>query len=225
MKATPDRAWFPHLRAVLVALHILAIAALSTPDLGAALNRKAWKAPTVQDEMKAWAERFSGLGADISPAELEERVWSVATSWAELRDSMLIPFQPYADFAGTRQRWRMFAAPNRVPARLRIAVEIEGQWRTVYEARSEEYTWQRRRLGTERVRVTIHRASWAHHNRDHTRLSDWIADEAARDFPTATRVRVSFIRARTPTPAQTRAGEAPSEKEERVRLRVLEGRR
>lgn len=220
-----ERAWLPHLRGVFVAAHIITICALSTPDLGGALNRRAWKAATVQDEFAAWAQRFSRLGADLSSAELEDKLWSLATSWAELRTTLLVPFRPYADVVGARQRWRMFAAPNRVPARLRIAVKAEGKWRTVYEARSNEYTWQERRFDTERIRGAIHLASWPHRRRDYRRLAAWIADEAARDFPEATHVRLSFVRARSRTPEQVRAGMAPPDKEERRLVRDLEDRR
>jgi hypothetical protein len=208
-----------------VALHLVAISALATPDLSSALDRKAWKAPTVQDEIGVWAKRLSVLGADLTPAELEDQAWMIATSWANTRESMLRPFRPYASLVGARQRWRMFAAPNRVPARLRVAVELDGEWRTVYEAGSEAHAWQAGRLDTERVRVVVQRASWAHRRADYKRLANWIADEAARDFPDATRVRLSFIRARTLTAKQVRAGQLPDAKEERKLVRELEGRR
>ncbi len=220
MTALRERPWFAHLRGVLVGLHVMAICVLSLPDLSGALDRRAWKAATVQDEIRVWAGRLS-----ISPPELEDRLWSIAIAWTELRKTLMRPFAPYAEYIGVRQRWRMFAAPNRVPARLRIAVKIEGEWRVVYEARSDTYTWQASRFDTERIRVTIHDASWPHHDPAYRRLGAWIADEAARDFPDATQVRLSFVRARTPTPEQVRAGTSSAQKEERPLVFDLEDRR
>ncbi|NVB39449.1 hypothetical protein G6O69_16525 [Pseudenhygromyxa sp. WMMC2535] len=225
MTAPSPRAWLPHLRGALVALHILAISLLALPDVSGARNRSAWRSATVQDELAAWSARLNDVGVALGPDELEAKAWDIMQAWARLRTALLAPFQPYADLVGARQRWRMFAAPNRAPARLRIAVKIDGEWREVYEGQSEVHTWQAARFGTERIRVHIHRASWAHRRGDNERLVQWIADEAARDFPAATQVRVSWLRARSPTPAQVRDDARPEPKEERVRVLDLEARR
>ena len=137
-----SRAWWPHARAVLVLLHVIAVLMLSSPDLGGGLSKKAWQTEAIQTEFAAWADRFNRWGADTTTQKLTDDVWEVAMGWTELREKLLRPFDPYHRYLGVRQRWRMFAGPNRVPAKIRVAVEIEGEWRTVYEARSAEHTWR-----------------------------------------------------------------------------------
>ena len=223
--APDERPWMAHLRGVLVAGHILAVLLLATPDLTGALNRKSWKSPVIQDELALWAGRFNRLGADLTTAELEEQVFTRAKAWSDRRDRMLVPVRPYADYLGVRQRWRMFAAPNMAPGRFRIAVKEGGEWRPVYEARSTELDWNAHKLGQERVRVLVNRAAWPHHRAHYKRIAEWIADEAARDFPEATHVRLSYAYGKTPTPAQVRSGELPPVKDKRKLVRSLEERR
>ena len=54
------------------------------------------------------------------------------------------------------------------------------------------------------------------------RLVAWLAREAAHDFPEATHVRVLYLRSRTPTPEQQLAGELPTPKKQRAKVRKLE---
>ena len=206
------------MRGVLIALHVLAVLVLSTPDLDGGLNRKAWKSDMVQAEFEAWTARFNRWGMDVTTEQVEQQTWETAVAWVDVRNKALTPFRPYRKYVGVRQRWRMFAAPNRVPARIRIAVEIDGQWQTVHEASSAAHQWRKRQLGHERLRVVINRAVWRHNHRIYARLLAWIVDAAAHDFPDATRVRVSFVRGPTPKPNQA---ESKTPTEVRVRVRDL----
>ena len=220
MSTEPTPSWKLHLRGVLIGLHVLAVVMLSSPDLGGGMNRKAWDAPMVEAEFAAWAKRF-----DMTTDALQDRAWTVAVGWVELRETLLTPFQPYSRYAGVRQRWRMFAAPHRVPTRLLIAVEIDGAWRPIYEARSSELTWRGDTLDRERMRVPINLAAWKHNRGLYKKLIAWIADRAAEDFPEATRVRVSYLRHKTPTAEQLRAGVETEDEEIHVAIRGLEERR
>ena len=220
MSPEPTPPWKLHLRGVLVGLHVLAVVVLSSPDLSGGMNRKAWDAPMVEAEFAAWAERF-----DMGTDELQDRAWTVAVSWVEARDTLLTPFEPYHEYLGVRQRWRMFAAPNRVPARIAIAVEIDGEWRLIYEARSPEHTWRADTLHRERLRVPINLAAWRHNRGLYKKLIEWIADRAAEDFPEASRVRVFYLRAKTPTAKELRAGMRAQDEEIHVAIRELEARR
>ena len=222
MDAPSKPSWRMHLRGALVALHILAVCALSLPDLGGAMNRKAWKSGTVQHEIETWTARLVAWGMDITKDELEERAWGIAESWTAARKQLLAPFEPYRKYAGVRQRWRMFAAAERVPARLQISIKTEGEWQPVYESRSPELRWNAELLDQERLRVAVGQAGWAHRKRLYKRLVSWIAAEAARDFPEASHVRVLYLRAPTPSPAELLAGEQPEAKKQRAKTRSLE---
>lgn len=219
-RAEARSGWFAHLRGLLLALHVIAVLLLSTPDLDGGLNRESWKSDTIQHEVQTWAKR---LGRP--PEEIEDKAWRLANGWSKTRKALLTPVRPYADYAGPRQRWRMFAGAERTPARLHVEVQIDGQWQIVHQSRSREYDWQATRFDRERIRVIVGRTSWPHRKGLYKRVVDWVASLAAADFPEATRVRVCYLRAPTPTPAQRRAGDIPEGKLERCRRRSLEALR
>src|SRR5581483_8997566 len=58
--------WFAHLRALLVALHLVAITVLAAPSVGEGLSRWAWQDPTVQDEFADWTGRLNRWGVAIT---------------------------------------------------------------------------------------------------------------------------------------------------------------
>lgn len=211
-----SRLW-PHVRAWLIVLHVVAITLQALPAPGGAMSRSAWKDPTVQDEIAIWAERLG-----TTPADLEERMWRLGSSWMDVRRSLLTPFQPYYRYAGTAQSWRMFVAPHRYPARLHVEVHQGGAWRPVYVARSREHDWLRRELDNDRMRSAVFRYAWPAYARSYKELVDWLADRAAEDFPEARAVRVRFAKARTPTPAEARAGVEPESDWVRTRIWRLE---
>lgn len=189
------RAAWRHIRALLVLLHLIAICVLTTPDLGDTLSRSAWKQPAVQRELAPWAKRFGQ-----TPQELEDTLWSLATSWREWRARIVRPIQPYSDYFGVRQRWRMFASPNRVPARYEIDIQQGTAWRPIYRSRSDQYTWRRSLFDHDRMRTTMYRATWPNLQWRYKLLCDWVARQVERDFPDARAVRVRRYRYATPHP-------------------------
>ena len=105
----------------------------------------------------------------------------------------------------------MFAGPHRYPSRLLIDIEETGTWRPVYIKSDPHYAWLSEKLDHYRMRPFIYRLSWYHYtegNTDFDELADWIARQAAHDFPTAQRVRVRFFAARTRSPEEVLAGAA-----------------
>ncbi len=213
---------WPHLRAGLVVVHLFVITFQALPSVGGGMSRQAWKTPTVQGEFRAWTERLQGLGLDISIQDLEDPLWEFAVGYERARDVILDPFMPYLRYCGTYQTWRMFVAPHRYPGRLHIEVDRGAGWEPLYVARSDEHGWRRQWLDHDRFRAAIFRYSWRHYAKGRRRFTDWVTRQVARDFPDARRVRVSFLRFRTPSPEDVRRGVKVREKRELSNVRMVE---
>ena len=67
-------AW-PHVRAILVALHVLSLVVLSIPDEGAVHNRARWKTANARADLRQWAARFTEWceAADVRPQQFVTR--------------------------------------------------------------------------------------------------------------------------------------------------------
>ena len=189
------RARWRHIRALLVLLHLVVICALTTPDLSGTMSRAAWKQPAVQRELAPWAERFGQ-----TPEEFEDNLWDLATGWRDWRTRLLGPIKPYSDYFGVRQRWRMFASPNRVPARYEIDIKVDAAWRPIYRSRSDQYTWRRKLFDHDRMRTSMYRATWPNSQHRYKLLCEWVARQVERDFPHASAVRIRRYRYATPGP-------------------------
>ena len=168
------------------------------------MDRSSWADPTVQDEFRAWAERLG-----MEPKQLEERAWRFAQRWNDLHQRLISPFAPYRDYAGVRQPWVMFVAPQRHPARLEIEILEGGEWRTIYRERSDDHEWRRSLFDHDRMRSAIFRFGWDKYGSSYREFSEWVAKEAARDFPRAEAIRVRMARFRTPSPEEVKAGRIP----------------
>ncbi|MFT4978725.1 MAG: hypothetical protein ACI8S6_004635, partial [Myxococcota bacterium] len=94
------RTW-PHLRALLIALHIFAVTALAIPAPQGGMNRQAWSDPTVQAEFTAWAERLTAAGSPTTTEELEEWVWDFAVNYMQKRKAIIGPMNNYYRYCGT----------------------------------------------------------------------------------------------------------------------------
>ena len=55
--AARGRAW-PHIRALLISVHVLAVILGALPAPSGGMKRGAWRDPTVQDEFAAWRGRL-----------------------------------------------------------------------------------------------------------------------------------------------------------------------
>ncbi len=196
-------------RAIFVALHLVAVTAMALPSVGGGMNRAAWKNPTVHDEFRLWTERLNGVGIPWTQSELEDGLWELAVGYERGRDTVLRPFRPYYRMFGTWQSWRMFVAPHRYPGRLEIEVDRGDGWEHVYVARSGEHAWMRSWLDHDRTRGAVFRYSWKHYRNPRRQFADWVSVQAAATFVDAHRLRVSFMRYKTPSPEDVRAGREP----------------
>jgi hypothetical protein len=204
------RRW-PTIRALLVGYHVLAVLVLAFPAPPGNMQRKAWENPTVQDELAQWSARLRGLGADVSASELDDTLYGLAKRYHAGRARVIAPFEPYATYAGVRQSWQLFAGPQRYPLRLEVSLrEGAGKWRTIYESRSDEHHWRSDLFERYRMRRVVSMTTWGDkHQLD--MLCDWIATQAARDFPAATEVMIRQFRYRTPSPAEALEGKTALE--------------
>jgi hypothetical protein len=209
--ALGDRAWIAQARAAFVALHLLAITLMAFPSPGnRGMDRDDWKTPNAQAELGGWSQRLGRVGIAITPEELEERAWSAARAYRDVHQKLLAPFQPYYDYCGTYQSWRMFRTIARYSTRLHIEVEEEGRWSAVYVERRREHDWLGRWLNHSRFRPVLFRFGLHEDEDELPEFAAWVAQQAARDFPRADRVRVRYHEWATLSPEAVRAGEKPS---------------
>lgn len=196
-------------RGVLIPLHLFAITVMALPG-PAHLDRSSWKNPRVQLEFSAWAERLSGWGVALTPAELEDRLWITAETYTHVRGVLMRPFLPYYTYCGTRQGWQMFAGPDFHPTRLHIDLEERGQWRNLYLEGDPDHAWQGRRLNHDRFRATLFNIVFYEDHGEYSQFAHWAAAQAAPEFPQATRLRVRLYRYPAPSPEEVRAGRRPA---------------
>ncbi|MEC8422136.1 MAG: hypothetical protein VX000_00090 [Myxococcota bacterium] len=200
----PSPSWVRQGRAMFVVLHLLAVGLAAIPAPVGGMSRRAWKQPTVQGEIQAWADRL-GVDADA----LESGLWDVAVQFMGARKKVLRPFRPYYFRLGTQQSWRMFVAPHRHPSRLHIDVWEGADWRNIYIQTTPGDDWMEEVLEGDRFRSALFRYAWPQYERPYRHLARWLAKRAADDFPDATRLRTRWYRKTTPTPRQMRRGTGP----------------
>lgn len=198
------------LRAAFVAFHIVAISLDAAPSPAAGMNRSAWREATVQRELRAWADRLHQ-----DPEGFEERLWTLAKGFVEVRRVAMTPFRPYLELVGARQSWQMFVAPHRWPTRLQIQVARgpvapssgEEGWETLFEERSETHAWRAELFGRERVRASVFRWGWPNYAEPYRNGCQALAELAFADDPAIQAVRCRFSRVKSPSPDQVRAGD------------------
>lgn len=219
---SPRQSVLRYARALFVVFHVVAITLMASPSAGGGMNRAAWNTPTVQDEFEVWASRLRDWGLGLSAEQLKDTLWGFVVQYEAGRREALRPFGPYLRTTGSVQSWRMFVAPHRYPGRLVVEVRRQGEpFEHVYVARSGEHTWMRAPLDHTRMRSAVFRYAWKHIRRGRVHFVDWLAREAAEDFPDAERIRVSFERFRTPSAAETRAGVVPKTRRVLANVREL----
>ncbi len=202
------RRW-PHIRAVLVALHLMSVVILSIPSSAALLNRRGWKSENAKAEFRNWAARMRHVGWDVSPEEFEASLWRVNVAMGKWRDRVAWPFEHYSRLTGARQGWQMFATPQKVPAELHVDVLVDGQWQPLVRPRDPESTWRLRQREHNRVRKQLGRFARTFYPKRYELVARWFATAAARDFPDATQVRVRLWRYASLPPERVLAGEQP----------------
>lgn len=203
-------AW-PHVRAGLVALHVLSLVVLSLPGEGAVHDPARWKSANARTDLRQWAARLTAWGWPIDERGLERVLWSAGDAYLRVQAPLAAPFQAYAELTGSRQGWSMFASPQRHPAELHVDVEQDGRWVPIYRPQSDAHAWNRDQFEHNRFRKFLGRFARGFHRRHYDEAARWVATKAAREHPAATRVRVSLWRYSTLPPERVRAGEAPDD--------------
>ncbi len=203
-----DRARPPALRRLLIAalaiFHAAAVCASSIPSAGQGISRSNWSDPTVQGEFDSWA-RLLGVESEW----LQDWAHAGAVKLADARRLVLVPFDDYLDATGTRQGWKMFVGAHRFPTRGEIAVREGLTWTTVFRERDPEASWRAERFDTERMRASIFAWGWPSGSKRWTSACNTFAAELFEERPGIDAVRCQFIKARTPTAAEVRAGTVP----------------
>jgi hypothetical protein len=115
------REWWPHVRAVLVLLHVVAVLAVACPAPVRTPDAKGWKRPTVQGELRMWSNTLKGIGIEQTPAQLQAFAMATTTSWLDYRSTAVKPFQTWLRSVGAPQGWYMFTGPDREPQRFMLA--------------------------------------------------------------------------------------------------------
>jgi len=198
---------WPQLRAALIAAHLVALSLAALPRVNrAAMSKSARQSPTARAEIDAWAERLAGWGVEIDAQTLERGAVEALESWLVLRTALNAPFGPYIELFGLDQPWLLFPGADGFPARMVVEIERDGAWQPVQTMYPISTDWRARLLRNTRAHGEIYAASWPVHRRRYVELGRWLALQAARDFPRATRVRISIERTRMLDPDEVRAG-------------------
>jgi hypothetical protein len=211
------QALWPHLRALLILAHLISVILLSLPSSRRLHDRSYWDLPKQQRELEAWADRL-----DVGKEEFESFLWRNTQRYVKARRWFSRPFLKYADYSGTRQGWTMFASPRLTTARFEVEVEIAGQWQLVFRPHDDEADWNRWQFDHNRVRKLLGRLAVRPHQSAYKEFTKWVARSLARDFPSATRAKVTLITWQTLPPEQVRDGVAPIEHRTRYQEFSLE---
>lgn len=207
MRTRPSlRRLWPELRATLILLHVATLIVLSLPG-SYVVDRRRWETKDNQADLAQWSVRLRGMGFELTPKELDERLFSVASAYARARGHVASPFESYAQFAGTHQGWVMFSSPQRHPREIHIdLVDAFGKVRPLYRPRSDEFTWRRAQLDHDRLRKLSSRFGKGVAGAAFDDLSHWVGIHVFAEFPEAKSVRVSLYQYDLLPPADLRAG-------------------
>lgn len=221
MTSPSKRSLGRHLVGVFVVLHVVSVALSSLPSVRGNLSPSMMREPVVQHELRQWTRALEQLGLEVTTREFQDFIVALGHLYSDVRDVLVKPFEPYRRHLGTGQTWNLFTSAHRIPSRLEIDLEEGGAFRPLYVARSDEHTWRRASLDDTRMRKAVYFLSWRRASRTYGTFAEWVAREAAEDFPDATRVRVRYWRYETPSPEQVRRGEEPEGRYVKTKLLEL----
>lgn|GEM_PF-976811 len=109
------------LRALLIALHLVAVVAVACPAPVRSMPASSWKRAAVQEELQGWSQRLATIGVTRSSADIQAWSMEVQTRWLAVRRELVWPFQKYLRAVGAAQGWYMFTGPDREPQRFVLA--------------------------------------------------------------------------------------------------------
>jgi hypothetical protein len=212
--------WWPHLRTLLISMHLVAILLMALPAPVGARSKSIWQDKTARDELSTYAELLSRMGIQTTTEDLTESMHELVVKTLDLRERVLAPFRPYYKYVGAKQSWRMFTGASLHPHILEIDVDEGTGWRPLYRSRSREFRWRAHQLNHELVRSPVNRFALPRYRSAWRQFSRWVAREVAGELPAATRVRLRLHQTRSRTPKELRQG-LPA-KGEYVREQIIE---
>jgi hypothetical protein len=108
-------------RAVLIAFHMFAVAAVAFPAPLRKMDEATWQKPSIRSELRNWTERIRGWGFEMDELRLRELVTQVSHGWQSGRNRLVAPLKSYLRALGTSQGWYMFTGPDRAPQRFVVS--------------------------------------------------------------------------------------------------------
>jgi hypothetical protein len=188
----------PHVRAAFIGLVLLAhgIYALPLPSaLTPADLREDWR----QADIEMWRGWLAKAGIDVTREGIEQGMLGVTSVSGTVQSTLEAPFDPVFDALAIDQSWALFASTSTRPDRLVVSVRQGEDWEPVFRRLDPCCTWRDGQLRYRRIRGIWDgqkdRMRPAYRN-----LTRWIADQAFRDFPDATEVRVELERSHVTFP-------------------------
>lgn len=205
----PELGWRDHLRAGLVALHILAVLVMCLPSPGP-LGEGMQKHPDFQVQLRQWRSVAGALGWELSEEEALEHTLAAADALRTVRSESVSLVQPYTRRVGADQTWRMFGALSYTPGRLRVEVYENGEWRDLYVHGDGTADWNAQLLRSERLRALMDSYSGRTRKASYGELGVWLGCRYKAEQPSAKRLRTSIQVMELPTPEVLRqTGEIP----------------
>lgn len=195
-------ATWPHVRAVLVLLHLVGILLLALPYSPKLGSKSHWAHPRQQAELERWSERLG-----VEHERFEEFLWDVSQAYIGVRKRLIRPFYRLADYTGARQGWSMFAHPRVMTGRLDVYILLDEEWHRIRTPHSSDEDWMRWQFDHNRVRKLLGRLATRPHQPAYNEMTTWIARRVAEDFPEVTRAKVSLITWKSLEPSALRAGD------------------
>jgi hypothetical protein len=117
------------------------------------------KEGVAKKELDRWVRRLRGFGVDTDHERLGRWYAGFANGVNAVRNFVMAPIQPFMDFTGTQQGWRLFSLPNERPHVLRVTGERKGKRRVLYETWSPSRTFLKETLEFRRVRALYNPSS------------------------------------------------------------------
>jgi len=192
------------LRALLIGIHLVAVVAMAIPA-PVEVNRVDVDDPQVIEGMTPLHETATTMGYRGDARTFRVALFGLGKAIIAVRTAALQPFVPYYKYAGTKQSWRMFGSVPTKPARVEIRIDHgDGEVVPLFYARHPEHRWRAQQFDQERFRAFMNDFSWRRDKRAWRFFGDWVARQAAVDFPEATRIHLRVRYRPVPRPDELR---------------------
>src|SRR6186713_713689 len=141
---------------IIVAIGFNVLGAYPTPG---DVTEEKLREGVAKNELARWVSRLRSFGFDTDAERLGRWYAGFANGLNAVRNFVMSPIQPFMDFTGTQQGWRLFSLPNERPHVLRVVGERRGKRRVLYETWSPSRTFLAETLEFRRVRALYNPSS------------------------------------------------------------------